>query len=64
MFRTNTEITEIKIKIEWYQKNGNAIFKITDNGIGISKEHIPRITERFYRIDKNRSRESGGTGLV
>jgi len=52
-----------KIKVRWFRQENKAIFEVQDTGIGIAAKHIPRLTERFYRIDKSRSRASGGTGL-
>ena len=52
-----------KITISWYRQNEQAVFAVRDTGIGIEQQHIERLTERFYRVDRGRSRETGGTGL-
>jgi two-component system phosphate regulon sensor histidine kinase PhoR len=52
-----------EIHIAWRLQNKQAIFSVKDNGIGIEPQHIARLTERFYRVDRGRSRETGGTGL-
>lgn len=52
-----------KITLNWGIHDGEGQFSVQDSGIGIETKHLPRLTERFYRVDRSRSRETGGTGL-
>ncbi len=53
-----------EVVLRWHeQADGHMVFSVKDSGIGIAPQHISRLTERFYRVDRSRSRETGGTGL-
>ena len=51
------------IELRWERQSAHLAFSVRDSGIGVEQQHIDRLTERFYRVDKSRSRETGGTGL-
>ena len=59
--RYNRENGSVDIRV--FSENGRPVLLVSDTGIGIPKEHQDRIFERFYRVDKSRSKQTGGTGL-
>jgi two-component system phosphate regulon sensor histidine kinase PhoR len=52
-----------RIVLRWYQDDSHGVLEVQDSGIGIEPQYIPRLTERFYRVDQSRSLDTGGTGL-
>ena len=51
------------VRIRWWDDSRGGHLSVADNGAGIAPEHLPRLTERFYRVDKGRARDAGGSGL-
>ena len=56
-------LSEGSVRMRWWTDDDGAYFSVIDSGIGIPAEYIPRLTERFYRVDAGRSRDRGGSGL-
>jgi two-component system phosphate regulon sensor histidine kinase PhoR len=54
---------ESEVLVEWTLQESRPALSVVDKGDGIDPVHIPRLTERFYRVDKSRSQKTGGTGL-